>query len=67
MEDLIELLIVFFLVVLAYWRKELIIYLIASIMLVFYGIDYTDTTMIIGIMIIALGTWTFIKGVMTRF
>ena len=67
MEDLIELLIVFFLVVLAYWKKELILYLLASIMLVFYGIDYTDTTMIIGIMIIALGAWTFIKGVMTRF
>lgn len=47
----------------AYWKRDVILYILAAFVLIFYGLEYTDTSMIFGILTIMTGIWTFIKGV----
>ena len=48
----------------AYWKRDTILYILAAIVCIFYGLSYTETSMIFGILVIFFGIWTFIKGVL---
>lgn len=47
----------------AYWKRDVILYILSAFVLIFYGLEYTETSMIFGILTIMTGIWTFIKGV----
>lgn len=54
---------------LAFWRREFMLYLISALTLVLFGLDFTDTNMSVGIMVVALGAycaWQWLERLLGR-
>ena len=55
--------IVLALTIIAFWRRDFFLYVIATLALVFYGLYFTDTHMAVGIMICVMGAYSGWKAI----
>jgi len=54
--------IVILLAVLAYWHREMLLYIISGLAFMIYGFSYTDTSVYISALLVIAGIYTFIKA-----
>lgn len=47
----------------AFWRRDSLLYVIAGIMLILFGIQWAETTLGIGVMVAILGGYCFWKAI----
>jgi len=65
-DDLVGLLLVLVLSGLAYWHRDRLLYVVAGLGFLLIGVDYFDTNVYIGILLVVVGIYNFFKAAWDR-
>ena len=65
-DDLVGLLLVLVLTGLAYWHRDRLLYVVAGLGFLLIGVDYIDTNVYIGILLVVVGVYSFFKAAWDR-
>ena len=65
-DDLVGLSLVLVLTGLAYWHRDRLLYVVAGLGFLLIGVDYIDTNVYIGILLVVVGVYSFFKAAWDR-